>query len=70
MAHSHDKPSPEARTYTPQDKIEGPTMTCSRCGRIHKYPRSGDPPIRCECGWWYSTVDGTLVEEFKSRLGV
>lgn len=62
--------SPPPRTYTPQEPLGAQTITCTRCERVYPYPQPGRPAIRCECGWWYSNVDGLIEEHFKPRLGV
>ena len=62
--------SPPPRTYTPREALGAQTITCTRCKRVHHYPLPGTPAIRCECGWWYSNVDGLIEEHFKPRLGV
>jgi hypothetical protein len=28
----------------------------------------GDPPIRCECGWWYENDHGTIKERYWQRI--
>ena len=66
----HDAPSPPATTYTPRLPFRGATLTCTRCGRVHPYPRAGEAAVRCECGWSYLNRDGRIEEEFLPRLGV
>ena len=62
--------SPPARTYTAREPLAGSVLTCPRCSRSYAYPQRGAPAIRCECGWWYTNVDGRIEEEFKHRFGV
>ncbi len=69
MSSHSTKPSPPAKTYTARDPIAGQKLTCRRCSRVHAFPRPADPPIRCECGWWYTNHAGRIEEEFKPRLG-
>jgi len=58
-----------AITYTSQGPLHGPTFTCPRCQRVYPFPHPEDPPIRCECGWWYRNAgESEIVEEFKPRL--
>jgi hypothetical protein len=64
------RPTLKPVTYSAQSPIVGRVLTCKRCGRTYPYPQAGGPPVRCECGWWYENVAGTLMEEFKPRLGV
>jgi hypothetical protein len=61
--------SPPALTYTARAPRAGNTLTCRRCGRVHRYPVDGGPPVRCECGWWYTNRGGLIQEEFKPRIG-
>jgi len=68
MSHS-SKASPPIKTYTARPPIAGRKMTCRRCDRVYAFPRPGDPPIRCECGWWYVNNGGRIEEHFKSRIG-
>ena len=70
MARHEIAKSPPPRTYTASAPLGAQVLTCTRCAREYPYPRPGAPPIRCECGWWYSNVDGMIVEAFKPRLGV
>jgi hypothetical protein len=59
-----------AVTYTPENRPDGPTFTCTRCHRVYPYPHDHAKPIRCECGWWYRNMgEGTIIEEFHSRIG-
>lgn len=58
-----------AVTYTEGDPISGPTFTCKRCARVYPHPKAGDKPIRCECGWFYEYVNGSIHESFKTRIG-
>jgi hypothetical protein len=57
-------------TYTARPALAGASVTCTRCKRVYPYPQDGGPAIRCECGWWYENVGGTIQEYFKPRLGV
>jgi hypothetical protein len=68
MSHATE-PSPPVKTYTARPAIAGAKMTCRRCARVYAFPRPGDPPIRCECGWVYVNNDGRIEEHFKSRIG-
>ena len=70
MSKHSDTASPPAVTYTPKVAVGGDTLTCKRCKRVHAYPYIGGPSIRCECGWRYDNVNGTLQESFTPRLGV
>jgi len=59
----------QARTYTssmkpPKDR----KFVCKRCTREYSYPQPGDPPIRCECGWWYENDRGTIKEAYWQRI--
>ncbi len=57
------------RTYTSSMKPPaGRRFICKRCKREYDYPQSGDPPIRCECGWWYENDRGTIKEAFWQRI--
>lgn len=50
-------------TYTSSvPAIEGKVFTCKRCGRKYPYPKHGERPIRCECGWWYYN-DGVKIRD-------
>jgi hypothetical protein len=69
MSQHSPKASPPIKTYTPRAPIVGQKLTCRRCGRVHAFPHPEDPPIRCECGWWYVNHGGRIEEEFKPRLG-
>jgi hypothetical protein len=64
------RPTLKPVTYTAQDALQGKTLTCKRCGRVHPYPQAGGAPVRCECGWWYENDGGRIVDEFKPRLGI
>jgi hypothetical protein len=70
MAKHPDHQSPPPVTYTARPPVHGPAMKCTRCARVYAYPQPGAPAIRCECGWRYHNVNGMIVEEFKSRIGV
>jgi hypothetical protein len=41
---------------------------CKRCRREYNYPQPGDPPIRCECGWWYENDRGSIKEAYWQRI--
>lgn len=70
MATHKAAASPAAMTYTPAGKIDGPTFTCPRCERVYPYPVDHGPPVRCECGWWYTNLGhGRIIEEFRPRIG-
>jgi len=43
-------------------------FVCKRCKRDYPYPMPGDPPIKCECGWWYENVSGKIREAFWERI--
>ena len=43
-------------------------FVCKRCHRVYNYPEPGDSPIRCECGWWYMNLGGTIREAYCQRL--
>jgi hypothetical protein len=67
---AHNAPSKPAVTYTPAGTTNGPTFTCPRCERVYPYPVDHGPPVRCECGWWYTNLGhGRIVEEFRPRIG-
>ena len=67
---SHNAPSKPAITYTPARRADGPIFTCPRCDREYAYPVDHGPPVRCECGWWYTNLGhGRIVEEFRPRIG-
>jgi hypothetical protein len=70
MSQHPNRPSPPAKTYTTKAPVRGTRLTCRRCNRIHAYPQAGGPPVRCECGWWYTNHGGMIEESFKPRLGV
>jgi hypothetical protein len=58
-----------AVTYTSDDEeIQGLKFTCKRCKRVYPFPDQGEKPIRCECGWWYENVGGTIKESFHHRF--
>ncbi len=57
-------------TYTAQPAIVGPTLVCSRCKRVYAYPQPEAAAIHCECGWAYENRGGTIVEAFRTRIGV
>ena len=44
------------------------TFVCKRCKREYAYPEPGNPPIKCECGWWYENVRGKIREAFWERI--
>jgi hypothetical protein len=44
-------------------------FVCKRCKRTYDYPKAGERPIRCECGWWYQNLGGHIKETFWERLG-
>ncbi|MFY9780630.1 MAG: hypothetical protein WAJ85_08985 [Candidatus Baltobacteraceae bacterium] len=69
MSDGHDAPSPQPRTYGAQPLISGSTLTCTRCGRIYRFPRPGGHSVFCECGWHYSNVEGRILEAFRPRFG-
>lgn len=57
------------RTYAVSTKpLQGRKFVCKRCEREYSYPQPGDPPIRCECGWWYENAGGTIKEAFWQRI--
>jgi hypothetical protein len=58
----------EAVTYTSSARPAGKQFVCKRCKRVYNYPQPGDPPIRCECGWWYENVHGEIREAFWQRI--
>lgn len=59
-----------AITYTADEAVGGPQFTCPRCKRIYAYPKAGEKPIRCECGWWYTFLRHDYIrEEFHPRIG-
>jgi hypothetical protein len=67
---AHNAPSKPPITYTPAGTIKGPTFTCPRCERVYPYPADHGAPVRCECGWWYTSLGrGRIVEEFRPRIG-
>ncbi len=55
-----------SKTYAKKPEVDGPTLKCPRCSRVHEYPQSEGAPIRCECGWWYRNVNGRIFEQFRS----
>jgi hypothetical protein len=57
-----------AVTYTPAPPIEGKKFACKRCKREYPYPKPGDRPIRCECGWWYANEGGKIHEAYYQRI--
>ncbi|HEY8297303.1 MAG TPA: hypothetical protein VIG32_04685 [Candidatus Baltobacteraceae bacterium] len=58
-----------AVTYTSSmPKIEGKKFVCKRCKREYGYPQPGERPIRCECGWWYENVAGSIKEAYWQRI--
>lgn len=61
----------EPKTYTADTAaIVGKPFVCKRCGRKYPYPKAGNPPIRCECGWRYTMLStGIIAEEFRPRIG-
>ncbi|HEX3464439.1 MAG TPA: hypothetical protein VHS78_10370 [Candidatus Elarobacter sp.] len=70
MATHKPAASAAAITYTPAQRVEGPTFTCPRCDRVYPYPPDHGAPVRCECGWWYTNLGhGRIVEEFRPRIG-
>ncbi|MBV8299461.1 MAG: hypothetical protein JO083_07945 [Candidatus Eremiobacteraeota bacterium] len=70
MATHRPAASAAPKTYTPAGRIDGPTFTCPRCGRVYRYPVEQGPPVRCECGWWYTNLGrGRIAEEFRPRIG-
>ena len=68
MSSEHDVPSPPPRTYAAQPPITGPKLTCPRCGRVYAFPRPGEQPVYCECGWYYRNVEGRIEEDFRPRF--
>jgi hypothetical protein len=70
MSHPSNTGSLPARTYSRRSPISGAKLTCRRCTRVHPYPERNGAPVRCECGWWYTNLNGSIREEFKPRLGV
>ena len=59
-----------SKTFTADDHINGRSFVCPRCSRVYAFPEPAGPPIRCECGWWYTMdANGVLKEEFKTRIG-
>jgi hypothetical protein len=70
MASHKPAASAAAITYTPAQRVDGPTFTCPRCDRVYPYPHDHGAPVRCECGWWYTNLGhGRIVEEFRPRIG-
>ena len=70
MASHKPAASAAAITYTPANRVEGPTFTCPRCDRVYPYPPANGAPVRCECGWWYTNNGrGRIAEEFRPRIG-
>lgn len=58
-----------AVTYTSSTKpIADRKFVCKRCHREYNHPAPGDPPIRCECGWWYANVGGRIREAYWQRI--
>ncbi len=58
-----------AVTYTSSlPPVEGRAYVCKRCGRRYAYPKPGERPIRCECGWWYENRGGSLKEAYWQRI--
>ncbi len=59
-----------AQTYTSgeAEEIQGLKLTCKRCKREYHLPDDGEKPVRCECGWWYQNVNGTIKESFHHRF--
>jgi hypothetical protein len=58
-----------AVTYTSSMKpVKDKKFVCKRCKREYARPESGDPPIRCECGWWYENDHGTIKERYWQRI--
>lgn len=58
-----------AVTYTSSGKpVTGKAFVCKRCKREYAYPQPGDPPIRCECGWWYENLHGRIKEAYWQRI--
>jgi len=35
---------------------------------VYAYPKTGERPIRCECGWWYYNDGAALREAFWQRI--
>ena len=70
MSKHSETPSPPAVTYTPRPARGEQILTCKRCKRVHAYPQVGGATIRCECGWRYENLNGTIHEAFTPRLGV
>jgi hypothetical protein len=56
----------ESMTYGKKPPIVGRELKCPRCARDHAYPKPGDRPVRCDCGWWYQNVGGRIFEKFHS----
>lgn len=57
-----------AITYTAEAPIEGKKFVCKRCKREYPYPRPGERPIRCECGWWYLNDGAGIREAYCQRI--
>jgi hypothetical protein len=58
-----------AVTYTSSMKpIKDRKFVCKRCKREYNHPMPGDPPIRCECGWWYTNDRGVIREAYWQRI--
>ena len=61
--------SKPAVTYTASaGPITGRKFVCKRCDRVYAYPKTGERPIRCECGWWYYNDGAALREAFWQRI--
>lgn len=58
----------EAVTYTAREPIAGKKFVCKRCKRQYGYPKPGDAPIKCECGWWYENDHGSIKEAYWQRI--
>ncbi|HVS47151.1 MAG TPA: hypothetical protein VMS32_10885 [Verrucomicrobiae bacterium] len=53
----------QAVTYTSSLTTLGAhPFVCKRCHREYPFPKPGERPIRCECGWWYYN-DGIKVRD-------
>jgi hypothetical protein len=43
-------------------------FVCKRCQRHYAYPKAGERPIRCECGWWYFNDGAGIRESYQQRI--
>lgn len=48
--------------------IKDKKFVCKRCKREYARMAPGDPPIRCECGWWYTNDRGVIREAYWQRI--